>query len=538
MAQTIKIKRGGYGAIASLTGTNAGELALVTGSAGSISNFPTPFSVLLANDGANWRVPLGGIVTGSGVPGTPNNARFNGILYYDTTGNQFYRLSAGGNQQLDVAATVQFALTAGNGLFANGVPGGTFNGSSAVTFSINSASININHLGSTPLTVAKGGTGATSLTTNGVLLGGGTVTATAAGTSGQILIGQSGAPTFHAVGGMVSLSNTGVVSFSAAGKTAISGAFAAASNSIASDINALQTQAAGFVDTAGTPLDNQIAIFTDNNTIEGDANVTYNGTVFTLGSGKNLSVGGTGTFGGDVAVNGDDLTTTQTTFNLVNATATTVNFAGAATTLNIGASTGTATIRNATINLGESSGDQVNILGNLNVAGTTTTVNSTTVNIGDRIIELNYSNAAGDAGILVHDTNGSQTGSLLWDTAGNYWKTGLATNGTGGGTLFRIPEFTSTTNITDNTLIVADGSGRLEGSGKFTEDATNGIVSAPKLTNLAGANIDGAGVLIIEPTSNEVASVTTESSVELAHIFGTKTDGTLVFSNVIDGGSF
>jgi hypothetical protein len=52
---------------------------------------------------------------------------------------------------------------------------------------------------------------------------------------------------------------------------------------------------------------------------------------------------------GDLAVNGGDITTNQTTFNLLNTTATTVNFAGAATTIGIGASTGTITLGNPTI---------------------------------------------------------------------------------------------------------------------------------------------------------------------------------------------
>jgi hypothetical protein len=50
---------------------------------------------------------------------------------------------------------------------------------------------------------------------------------------------------------------------------------------------------------------------------------------------------------GDLAVNGGDLTTSQTTFNLVNGTATTLNLGGAATSVSIGAATGTATINNA-----------------------------------------------------------------------------------------------------------------------------------------------------------------------------------------------
>lgn len=46
------------------------------------------------------------------------------------------------------------------------------------------------------------------------------------------------------------------------------------------------------------------------------------------------------TIAGDLAVNGGDITTTASTFNLLNTTATTVNFAGAATTLNIGNASG------------------------------------------------------------------------------------------------------------------------------------------------------------------------------------------------------
>lgn len=57
------------------------------------------------------------------------------------------------------------------------------------------------------------------------------------------------------------------------------------------------------------------------------------------------------TVAGDVAVNGGDVTTTATTFNLINGIATTVNFGGAATALVMGATSGIATIRNATLTL-------------------------------------------------------------------------------------------------------------------------------------------------------------------------------------------
>lgn len=77
------------------------------------------------------------------------------------------------------------------------------------------------------------------------------------------------------------------------------------------------------------------------------------------GAATTVSIGaGTGTttinnantvVAGDLAVNGGDITTTQTTANIVNATATTVNIGGAATTVSIGANTGTTTINNSLV---------------------------------------------------------------------------------------------------------------------------------------------------------------------------------------------
>ena len=88
------------------------------------------------------------------------------------------------------------------------------------------------------------------------------------------------------------------------------------------------------------------------------------------------------------------LTTPSASFNLVNATATTVNFAGAGTTISIGAATGTTTVNNS-----------LTVSGNLQVSGTTTTVNSTTLEVADKNITIAKgaanSAAADGAGITV-----------------------------------------------------------------------------------------------------------------------------------------
>ena len=71
------------------------------------------------------------------------------------------------------------------------------------------------------------------------------------------------------------------------------------------------------------------------------------------------------------------------------------------------------------------SGSAVTIKGNLTVQGTTTQVDSTTVNINDNILTLNAAGTS-DGGIIVRDSfgGGTNSGSLLWDVTNDYWKVG------------------------------------------------------------------------------------------------------------------
>lgn len=70
----------------------------------------------------------------------------------------------------------------------------------------------------------------------------------------------------------------------------------------------------------------------------------------------------------------------------------------------------------------ETTGSNLTVKGNLLVKGTTTAVNSTTVSIGDNVIELNGTEAA-FGGLLVKDPTAPNTisGSLLWDTTNDKW---------------------------------------------------------------------------------------------------------------------
>lgn len=73
----------------------------------------------------------------------------------------------------------------------------------------------------------------------------------------------------------------------------------------------------------------------------------------------------------------------------------------------------------------ELTGSNVTIIGNLLVKGTTTSIDSNVVSLGDNVIELNGAEGL-FGGLLVKDpTNPNQiSGSLLWDTTNDRWIAG------------------------------------------------------------------------------------------------------------------
>ena len=160
----------------------------------------------------------------------------------------------------------------------------------------------------------------------------------------------------------------------------------------------------------------------------------------------------------------------STTFSLINTVATTVNFAGAATTLNIGAST-------ATINLGGgTTGATVNIKGNLVVEGTTTTINSTTISVDDKNIELgsvtspDNTTANGGGITLLGGVNGNKT--FNWVSATAAWTSSEDLNLLTG----KVYEINGTTVLSATTL----GSGVTASS--LTSFGANPTIASPILT--------------------------------------------------------
>ena len=123
------------------------------------------------------------------------------------------------------------------------------------------------------------------------------------------------------------------------------------------------------------------------------------------------------------------------------------------------------------------SGTDVTINGNLTVKGTTTQIDSTTLNIGDNIIELNYGGSQTTSGIIVKDATGGSTtsGSLLWDSTNDYWKGGTLSN--------------------ESKLLRADGDSVVSGSSQITLLLPIGVVSGSSQITYASISSIPAGIV-------------------------------------------
>lgn len=106
----------------------------------------------------------------------------------------------------------------------------------------------------------------------------------------------------------------------------------------------------------------------------------------------------------------------------------------------------------------ETTGSNVVILGDLTVRGTSTSIDSTQVNIGDNIIHLNGMGVS-NGGLLVTDPVNPSTasGSLLWNTANDYWMAGQWSS--------------------ESRILLADGDNVVTGSEQVRDLLPNGVVS-------------------------------------------------------------
>jgi cytoskeletal protein CcmA (bactofilin family) len=252
---------------------------------------------------------------------------------------------------------------------------------------------------------------------------------------------------------------------------------------------------------------------------------------------------------GDVVIDGDDLKTTSSVFNLIPDTAQTVNFATAATNLVVGATSGTTQIRNdldvdGNLNVDGSFhiGEDLDVDGDLNIDGGDLTVstatfnlansNATTINFGGAATNIEIGSSEGTTNINNNlDVDGDLNidgGDLTVSTAQfNLANENAQTINFGGdATIIEIGSSSGVTNVNNN--LDVDGDLNLDGgdltvsteefnlantiakSVNFAGEATNiEIGSSEGITNVnnnldvdGDVNIDGGDLTVSTETFN------------------------------------
>jgi hypothetical protein len=270
--------------------------------------------------------------------------------------------------------------------------------------------------------------------------------------------------------------------------------------------------------------------------------------------------GGTGdvTTAGDVTVNGGDVATTQTTFNLFNSTVTTLNVAGAATTVNLGATTGVTTINNATVTLANATA--------FNALSALTKIDSLEVGGGYASTGVTISNAGNitAAGTLTVDGTSLFTGDVtatsdlavnggdITTTAGtaSLFNSGATTLNIGGAaTAISLGSTTGTTTINNNfvasrlstfngdVLVGYDHSFDASGSATFTPNDSRDITfntDTDSTLVLNGLQTASGTALCLDGTNSVVqcssASTSLQSSYNGGNIIATTDNRDIIFN--------
>jgi hypothetical protein len=136
----------------------------------------------------------------------------------------------------------------------------------------------------------------------------------------------------------------------------------------------------------------------------------------TSASGQTITVGlpDNVTITGDLTVNGGDLISTASTFNLLNSGVSTINFgadgAGGATAINIGSGNSVTTVK-----------DDLVVEGDLTVNGDLAYLNVTNLYVEDRFILLNSGSTSGDGGIIIQSGSSDVGKAFFYDEGQNRW---------------------------------------------------------------------------------------------------------------------
>jgi hypothetical protein len=236
------------------------------------------------------------------------------------------------------------------------------------------------------------------------------------------------------------------------------------------------------------------------------------------------SLTGTGNFtlAGTLTVNNPTISTTSTgTAAVFNTNATTLNIGGAATTVSIGAATGTLTINNA----------NTVITGNLTVNGTTNTINSTTITVDDKNIELGSvaspTNITADGGGIT--LKGATDKTFNWVSATSAWTSSehldLASTKAyyiAGTSVLNATTLGSAVVTSSLTAVGTIGTGVWQGTLVAGQYGGTGVNNSGKTITLGG-NLTTSGAFATTLTATATTSVTLPTTGTLATLAGAET---------------
>ena len=434
MAQIIKHRRGGLESVAGAT-KRAGELLVITGSTG-ISADNGNGLLFVGIDGSTV-TPANKILTGSSTPdltGGSYDVSVDGLPFYNTSEQKFYVLGKNGNVEIQATAN-----TNGTGIVSSSAQIDSLgflqvNGDGVISSSAQLEStfleINGDSVVSSSAQISAYNT-FLEINGDGVVSGSAQIDGTSIQNNTISIVGNS-----TALGGSVTLANI--------------------------------TDGSGIV--SGSSQINVTNAIVDANAAIDHTKIDFGGSGITSGS---LGLAIAGDSGTDTVQTGVD----------------TLTFAGTANEIETSVSDNQVQIglpSNVTI------GNNLTVAGNLEVQGTTTSVNSNTIELGDNIIELNGSGAA-NGGLLVKDvTNPNQvSGSLLWDSTNDYWKAGTV------GNEIKI--------LRENGDGVVSGSAQISLTGLSDYDA-NDHIDHTSVSITAGAGLTGGGDISATRTINVVSA--------------------------------
>jgi hypothetical protein len=234
-----------------------------------------------------------------------------------------------------------------------------------------------------------------------------------------------------------------------------------------------------------------------------------------------------------------NLTTSSASFDLINANATTVNFAGAANTFTVGATTGTLSLRNPTITTSVTSGTlalfNTGLTGTLNIGGAAGTINigsSTTT----KTVNIATATTVGNSSTVRIGTNeGSGTTSDIYLQGQIYAGKTVATTGTATGTATSVfgPSATATGtsgNAVGGNLTILSGNASIVDEVNVSGTATSGnlILDVGTVTTQGGGT--GAG--------NVQIGTTRAASISLGRTgVSVTTPGAITATQTITGGN-